>query len=1490
LKNFYGVGGKKFNILRRRAARAAVLFLLAAGVFCLPLADDAAWGVDLSNSDTIYTLTNYINNGYTIYFPYNVNAINIGITTLTLQGVVPPGFTRSAATSAESIISNADGQKNLATSYLATWLQGQVNPSAFISPNLTTISGNGLIRLVTSSNPSSLNQNKWLRFSNSNSILNLKNLHFADLISEYNYDAAGAGGVVNALIGNDNSVSGNIAMGNITDNAFTAINVTMNGSSDKNYLAGSGIIGLRSTGASASINEITGNLFKNVSVSATDAYASNGSAYIEGGGIIGVDSVSSPGPDVGSATIANLSNNLFTDVHIDTGDIILGGGLVGLNNNSRAQDITTYAKLTNASGNIFGNGDAEDITVKTGYSLRGGGVIGLNGLSNAAVELDYLTKNIFAGINIDAGTYLRGGGVVGLQNSDQEPKETYGTIPTSDITAFLGDATGNLFLNIKVNSGTEKNNSIDREGGNIDGGGIIGVRSNYGMAGMGVLSGNIFKGLDVVTSGDIIASDTKQRGDLIGGGVVGLSSATRSALTVAERNYFDDIRVNVAGELRGGGIIGANAEDGSYALPANGSVFGSLNNNIFNNLHVDVTGDITGGGIIGAHTEEGVAGIGWIYDNIFNSLTTVSSNGRLYGGGVVGLDAADLDQEDAYIEAMADNKFYGVGVDVAGEIEGGGVIGLRTDVGGAYINSMSGNVFTGANIRTGEYIEGGGVLGLRASDGFAGIVSLTDNVFDGATVLTDTYIFGGGVVGVRANGIAYIRETARNRFTNSSITAGTYIDGGGILGVTGDTFSGTQTGIWLIDSSVFSGNNVAANNGQIMGGLVYSYGLAGDGMTIRDSSFTGNTFSSTITDDQAYNLASQSFALPKVYGTVTVDTGNPLAGGAPHTLTLTSTSGHSTIFRNNQIVEGPDSRYNSIYFGSVDGWAMDSSDLISRDIDPSRANAALIIDAKAKGTVALYDPIVVSQDAGYTFNMNVKGNGGDFIWGGANEFSTDNNQPGNVTLEAGSKTTLLGGFRTKPTDHETFGLEAANFNFNLAQGGKLTAMGSNVMTLASANLLGNLNFNLDGTEWQDSSLLIHDPILTIDSPTNTNIEGSIVSLMDFSNGPSLQAGNNVFPLIATAANNAGRLDGNPANNMAYARQGLLRGYNFTVDKAGPLNYTSNQYLFAYFHSAQAAHEARSLSEGRAASLGFLTASWLPDHSYQQADLALYLAEDEKSWAPFAGIDGAWGKYDTGNNGKFDLSGTRMVLGIARKDRKPDKSLLLGLFAEAGYGSYDTYNEFERAPNPGMIGIYGDGTLRYLGGGIMARREWSNGVRLEGSLRAGHIKNKFYAPDYIDPGTGIAAGYEFYAPYYAAHVGLARTWQLSGNKQFDLLGRYYWTRQGSKHATLSNGEEVDFDDDDSHRVRLGGRLTFVRDERRSWYLGAAGEYELDGDVNARAYGHSFGVPSLGGFTGIGEIGLIYRASKDDPFSLEAGIQGYIGQFRGLSGGIRMEWEF
>jgi hypothetical protein len=1389
----------------------------------------------------------FTNNSATI-IPADTNpaaAARIERSGTTIQGGASNNYITKFGNLAAALFSGAEARKTQGAANIANWVQSAIAPLSVTPSNLTYIQGSaspanrGVQGTLYENDGGINNRYKWLRFKSAGSGLSLRDMHFRNVDVRYRYAAGGAGGIVNGLIGNDHDNAANISMGTLAGNAFTNIDVSLVGTMAVHYLAGGGIIGLRSTAQSAYVDTIIGNLFKDLTVTTTGATLTGPSAYLEGGGIIGVDAVSSPADKPGHAEINYLVNNLFTGVKVISDDVLLGGGLVGLNNNSK--DSTggsdTYVRLFDASGNIFGDGTDASIKVDIGYSLRGGGVIGLNGLSTAPVDLDFLTGNIFAGIDVTAGSYLRGGGIVGLQTNDGGTGKPDPDPNPPGVKAYLGNVSDNLFVNLNVSSGAVNTTGAT---GNLEGGGIIGVRSNKGLAAIGSLTDNLFTGLTVNVNEINLTGDYH----LDGGGIVGVSSLGQADMQTVSGNYFDASKLVVKGALRGGGILGASSDTVS--------VLNSVAGNTLNNLKVEVSGSLYGGGMVGVNT---------------NSAASATSG--------------------TIIEYLTGNIFSGLSTAVEGDLAGGGIAGGYTGAAGGGIGSVSisGNRFATPYVYA-RSLSGGGILGFNAvgntSTADAYITSVADNDFIKPVVETDRYISGGGVLGVRSEyGISYIKSIAGNLFQEAEITAGTYIDGGGLIGATGEitTISSPDQiiGIGEIVGSVFSGNKVTAKNGQIMGGAVYSYGLD-TGMTISDSLFTDNTFSSKISDSSAYNGGVPS---ARVYGTVTVDTGR---ASADNTLTLTAGSGKSTIFRNNKIIEGSDERYNSLYFGIVDGFSTDpSSGNITTTPDPAVSDARLIVEPQAGGVVALYDPIRVNQnndsvdDRG--FAMTVRG-AGEFLWGGENLFEEVNHLasgalPNTVRFEPGSTTTLLSGMS----------LDAESHDVNLLSGGRINVMGGNRLNVNRAVFNGHMHFNLMGTTLNTPSTVL----LTINNPTdshvaNADIAGATVSLSDFAAGPTLRDGDE-FYLIATdeynPASGDGYLKNDPATNRAKARQGLTREYDFIVDKNQTKAKGQNRYLVARLASSRAAPQTRILSEGRAAGLAFLahTAGWLADHSFQQADLAL----KHDGLVSFGGIDGSVFRVNTGSD--LTIKGTHFLAGLAARNSGPAGASLLGGFFEAGFADYDIDGDFTPSGAPD---ISGGGTARFYGAGLLARQTWRD-LRLEGSLRAGRLENHFDAGNY-KAATGESASFDSASAYFAAHAGLGYEWRLSDSSTLDFLARYYWTRQNGGTVDLPTEEKVRFKAAESHRARGGIRYTHAANERVSFYGGAAYEYEFDGKTRASAHGFNFDSPDMGGATGIGEIGAIVRSRAEPRLSAEVGLQSYVGAIRGVSAGIRLGWEF
>ncbi|MDR2354221.1 MAG: hypothetical protein LBF22_13905, partial [Deltaproteobacteria bacterium] len=292
------------------------------------------------------------------------------------------------------------------------YIQGN-NQTRTISTTIYTIDAGKFIRMDLDrpqANLSILNT----RIGNANIFYNF-NGNPANTIEDPSLERSG---VVNGFIGNNTKVDYAAKMGTFSGNDFYDIQISMNSVQNNSnvYFVGGGIIGLRSWDSSATISQISGNLFRNIQI--TTLKGSNGSGtagpYIQGGGIIGLDAAFAPGNNEAEAYLGHTFDNVFTNITITSADLLMGGGLIGLNNNS--SNISSKVKLESFVENIVGNGNTGDIQITTNYAIHGGGIIGLTALANAYLDLGSTSSNIFAGINVNSGTFIKGGGIIGVQN------------------------------------------------------------------------------------------------------------------------------------------------------------------------------------------------------------------------------------------------------------------------------------------------------------------------------------------------------------------------------------------------------------------------------------------------------------------------------------------------------------------------------------------------------------------------------------------------------------------------------------------------------------------------------------------------------------------------------------------------------------------------------------------------------------------------------------------------------------------------------------------------------------------------------------------------------------------------------------------------------------------------------------------------------------------------------------------------------------------
>ena len=271
--------------------------------------------------------------------------------------------------------------------------------------------------------------------------------------------------------------------------------------------------------------------------------------------------------------------------------------------------------------------------------------------------------------------------------------------------------------------------------------------------------------------------------------------------------------------------------------------------------------------------------------------------------------------------------------------------------------------------------------------------------------------------------------------------------------------------------------------------------------------------------------------------------------------------------------------------------------------------------------------------------------------------------------------------------------------------------------------------------------------------------------------------------------------------------------------------------------------------------------------------ALARQDNKEETKVYAGFGGNASRFATGSHVK--VNGWNGVVAVGKEVAE---GLTVGAFFETGEGNFRTYN----ALPSGLM--RGDGEANYNGGGLLVRKETKNGLYLEGSLRAGLLKNSL--TNAVMTSSGLA-GYDVETSYYGAQVGLGKIIQQGEGTSLDIYGKYMYTHHSADTFTI-DGAEFAFDSINSQRIRLGLRQTVEKSRGLKLYYGAAWEYEFDGDAKNKVVGYDLSTPSLGGSTVIGEVGAHYALGKK--WELDLNLRGYAGQREGVSTVVNAAYKF
>ncbi|RKS84660.1 hypothetical protein DES39_1871 [Orbus hercynius] len=397
--------------------------------------------------------------------------------------------------------------------------------------------------------------------------------------------------------------------------------------------------------------------------------------------------------------------------------------------------------------------------------------------------------------------------------------------------------------------------------------------------------------------------------------------------------------------------------------------------------------------------------------------------------------------------------------------------------------------------------------------------------------------------------------------------------------------------------------------------------------------------------------------------------------------------------------------------------------------------------------------------------------------------------------------------------------------------------------------------------------------------------GSTIDVVGIHSGQVLQA-NDRFVLINAQQSMTGLANGGVDNAVSQLQQGISLLYDVTTT----VDYSNNQVIATINGCKQDSGEdcperpvARVNPQLKALLEGRLSAAMLVTRGADRVAYGLIdtiKAQNGKNgFSPFIDVYAGNSRYNSGSHITADEY--LLTAGISyRSDH-----LAAALISEEGWGSYDSYNQFDNAAS-----VHGNGNNHYYGFGLLGRYQFDSGLYSEASVRIGRISNRFDTNDLVNLATGEKASYVLKSDYFSYHVGVGYVLPVNDMDQLDLSAKYLWSRLAGKNAIIA-GDAIHFDRIDSDRLRLNLVLQRTYSKNLQFNVGVGYEYEFDGKAKAQALStYNIDAPSVQGSTGIISLGTMWRSAYLPNLSVKADIQGYIGKRERGSVGVRVNYDF
>jgi hypothetical protein len=294
-------------------------------------------------------------------------------------------------------------------------------------------------------------------------------------------------------------------------------------------------------------------------------------------------------------------------------------------------------------------------------------------------------------------------------------------------------------------------------------------------------------------------------------------------------------------------------------------------------------------------------------------------------------------------------------------------------------------------------------------------------------------------------------------------------------------------------------------------------------------------------------------------------------------------------------------------------------------------------------------------------------------------------------------------------------------------------------------------------------------------------------------------------------------------------------------------------------------KAKSYSEGKAACTAFLNqgTEFIANKFIKEA-----VEMSASATVPYGAVSLGESKYTTGLH--VNITGLSLAVGIGKKFKK----VILGVFCEAGKGTYKTCNDFSENKI-----VEAKGSNEYKGVGALLKIDLAK-IYFESSVRVGSTKTDYESDDEKDSINNYFSKYNYDALYCGLHLGGGYVY-----KCFDGYFRYMFTYQEAKNITLPTSETINFDAVISQKLRAGLKFFLSPSVKTKPYFGIAYDQEFDAMIKASASSISIEDIKLNGNSWVYDIGISFDVGN---FIFDINGEGFAGKREGFAGNFKLRY--